>query len=173
MIVSFPKKTATIKLFEEFFIKVNYQERIDLTADELKIILSQQRTLPNRQKIQAFYWLKAGALQSLTEVGECLGVHRITVHRWLKQYIAGGLPELLKIQPPTGRPRVIPSAVIAGISEKLSEESCDFKTYKEIGKWVENNYQVSVKHKTLHKHLHYRMISCPVDSLRFASPEIR
>jgi putative transposase len=71
--------------------------------------------------------------------------------------MAGGLPELLKIRPPTGRPRVIPSAVIAGISEKLSEESCEFKTYKEIGKWVEDNYQVSVKYQTLHKHLHYRM----------------
>jgi len=71
--------------------------------------------------------------------------------------MAGGLPELLKIRPPTGRPRVIPSAVIAGISEKLSEESCEFKTYKEIGKWVEDNYQVSVKYQTLHKNLHYRM----------------
>jgi putative transposase len=71
--------------------------------------------------------------------------------------MAGGLPELLKIRPPTGRPRVIPSAVIAGISEKLSEESCEFKTYKEIGEWVEDNYQVSVKYKTLHKQLHYRM----------------
>jgi len=71
--------------------------------------------------------------------------------------MAGGLPELLKIRPPTGRPRVIPSAVIEGISEKLSEESCEFKTYKEIGKWVEDNYQVSVKYQTLHKQLHYRM----------------
>lgn len=138
-------------------MKVNYQERIDLTADELKIILSEQRTIPNRQKIQALYWLKAGASQSLTDVAERIGVHRITVHRWLKQYSAGGLSELLEIRQATGRPRVIPSAVIAGISEKLSEESCDFKTYKEIGQWVEENYQVSVKYQTLHKQVHYRM----------------
>ncbi|WP_445251360.1 helix-turn-helix domain-containing protein [Microcoleus sp. D2_18a_D3] len=96
-------------------------------------------------------------MQSLTDVAERLGVHRITVHRWLKQYSAGGLSELLEIRQATGRPRVIPSAVIAGISEKLSEESCDFKTYKEIGQWVEENYQVSVKYQTLHKQVHYRM----------------
>ena len=138
-------------------MKVNYQERIDLTADELKTILSQQRTINNRQKIQALYWLKAGYSQSLTDVAERLGVHRITVHRWLKQYSAGGLPELLKIRQATGRPRVIPEAIIAGISKKLSEESCEFKSYKEIGKWVEDNYQVSVKYQTLHKQLHYRM----------------
>jgi transposase len=143
--------------FEECSMKVNYPERIDLTADELKKILSQQRTLTNRSKIQALYWLKTGYSQSLTDVAERLGVHRITVHRWLKQYSAGGLPELLKIRQATGRPRVIPSAVIAGIAEKLSDESCEFKSYKEIVAWVEENYQVSVKYQTLHKQLHYRM----------------
>ncbi|WP_019487690.1 helix-turn-helix domain-containing protein [Kamptonema formosum] len=67
-------------------MKVNYQERIDLSVGELKIILSQQRTITNRQKIQALYWLKAGLSPSLTDVAERLGVHRITVNRWLKQY---------------------------------------------------------------------------------------
>jgi hypothetical protein len=42
----------------------------------------------------------------------------------------GGLQEMLKIRQATGRYRVIPSAVIAGTSQKLSEESCAFKSYK-------------------------------------------
>lgn len=49
-------------------MKVNYQERIDLSVGELKVILSQQRTITNRQKIQALYWLKAGLSPSLTAV---------------------------------------------------------------------------------------------------------
>ena len=127
--------------------------------------MSEQRTIINRQKIQALYWLKAGLSPSLTDVAERLGVHRITVniavlnkmrytplatdahgglcpmpyarcqmparaphvtekgYRWLKQYSVGGLPALLKIGKSTGRHRVIPQAVIAGLSEKLSEES--------------------------------------------------
>ena len=84
-------------------MKVNYPERIDLSVGELKIILSEQRTITNRQKIQALYWLKAGYSQSLTDVAERLGVHRITVQRWLKQYNAGGLSSLLKIRQSTGR----------------------------------------------------------------------
>ena len=36
-------------------MKVNYQERSDLSVEELKIILSEQRTIINRQKIQALY----------------------------------------------------------------------------------------------------------------------
>ncbi|MEG4119967.1 helix-turn-helix domain-containing protein [Microcoleus sp. N9_B4] len=74
-------------------MKVNYQERIDLTADELKIILSEQRTLPNKQENQALYWLKTGASQSLTDVAERLGVNKITVHRYLKQYSPRGLSD--------------------------------------------------------------------------------
>jgi len=58
-------------------MKVNYQERIDATVKELKIILSQQRTVINRQKIQALYCLKAGYSLSLTDVAERLGVHRV------------------------------------------------------------------------------------------------
>ena len=138
-------------------MKVNYQERIDLTAEELKIILSDQRNQTNRQKIQALYWLKAGYSQSITDVALRLGIHRITVYRWLKQHSTGGLSLLLKILHPTGRPRIIPSAVITGLSKKLSEESCEFKSYKEIAVWIEDSYQISIKYPTLYKQVKTRM----------------
>jgi putative transposase len=104
-----------------------------------------QQTVTNRQKVQALYLLKSGLSQSITDVAELWGVHRITVQRWLK------------LRRSTGRPRVISSEVIAGISTKISEESCEFKSYKEIAAWVENNYQVSIKYQTLHKQVRYRM----------------
>ncbi len=94
---------------------------------------------------------------SLTDVAESLGVHRVTVHRWLKQYNIGGLSGLLKIRKSTGRPRVISSDVIAGISKEISDESGKFKSYKQIGKWVEDHYKISLKYHTLYKQLHYRM----------------
>jgi putative transposase len=101
--------------------------------------------------------LKSGLSQSITDVSEVLGVHRITVQRWLKQYSEGGIPSLLKQRQSSGRPRVISSEVIAGISAKISEETCEFKSYKEIARWVEENYQVSIKYQTLHKQIRYRM----------------
>jgi putative transposase len=111
-------------------MKVDYQEKIDLSVGELKIILSEQRTITRSTKNSGTLLLKAGYSPSLTDVAERLGVHRITVHRWLKQYSVGGLPSLLKIGKLTGRPRVIPKAIIAGLSNKLSEESCEFKSDK-------------------------------------------
>jgi putative transposase len=67
-------------------MKVNYPERIEDTVTEFKIIMSQQRTITNRQKVQALYLLKSGLLPSITDVAELVGVHRITVQRWFKQY---------------------------------------------------------------------------------------
>jgi transposase len=83
-------------------MKVNYQERIEATVTELKIIMPRPRTLANRQKVQALYLLKSGSSSSITDVAELLGVHRITVQRWLKQYSNGGLSSLLKLRRSTG-----------------------------------------------------------------------
>jgi putative transposase len=65
-----------------------------------------------------------------------------------------GESELLKLRPATGRPGVIPQEVIAAISTKISEETCEFKSYKKIAKLLEYNYQLSVKYQTLHQQLH-------------------
>jgi putative transposase len=66
------------------------------------------------------------------------------------------LSSLLKQGQSAGRPRAI-SSKIAGISTKINSDSWEFKSYKEIAKWVEENYQVSVKYQTLHKQIRYRM----------------
>jgi putative transposase len=64
--------------------------------------MSQQRTITNRQKVQALYLLKSGLSPSITDVAELVGVHRITVQRWFKQYSEGGLSLLLKLGQSTG-----------------------------------------------------------------------
>jgi hypothetical protein len=102
------------------FMKVNYQERIEDTVTELKIIMSQQRTITNRQKVQALYLLKSGWSPSITDVAELVRVHRITVLRLFKQYSEGGLSLLLKLGQSTGRPRAISSEIIAGLKQKSS-----------------------------------------------------
>jgi putative transposase len=51
-------------------MKLNYQERIEATTTELKIIRAGQQTVTNRQKVQALYLLKSGWSQSRTDVAE-------------------------------------------------------------------------------------------------------
>jgi putative transposase len=113
-------------------MKVNYQERIETAASELKIIVGQQRTITNRQKVQAIYFLKPGSCQSITDVSERLGVHRTTVQRWLKQYNEGGMSELLKIGSSPGRPRAISSAIVAELSTKISGNPVNLKVINKL-----------------------------------------
>ncbi len=41
--------------------------------------MAQQKTVTNKQKVQALYLLKSGLSQSVTDVAELWRVHRITV----------------------------------------------------------------------------------------------
>jgi len=60
--------------FEDCCRKLDYPERIDLTALELKIILSERRELElTDKKFRHRDWLKAGSSPSLTDVAERLG----------------------------------------------------------------------------------------------------
>lgn len=43
------------------------------------------------------------------------------------------------------------------MSKKLSADSGEFKSYKQVAKWVEDNYKVSINYHTLDKQLHGRM----------------
>ena len=61
--------------------------------------MQRQRTVTNRQKVQALYLLKFGSNQSITEITEIWRVHRITVQRWLKQYSNGGRATIIKAAP--------------------------------------------------------------------------
>ncbi len=65
-------------------MKVNYQERIEATTTELKIIMTGQRTVTNRQKVQALYLLKSGPEPEHYKVAELWRVHRITVIAMVK-----------------------------------------------------------------------------------------
>jgi putative transposase len=102
--VFFQKNATIIREFKDGYMKVNSQKIIEATASNLKIILSDQRTITRSTKIQTLYGLKSGFSQSVTDVAGRLGVHRVTVQRWLKHYNAGALSSLLKIQQLTGRP---------------------------------------------------------------------
>jgi transposase len=138
-------------------MKVDYAARINLTSAELKTLLNRQKSVTNRQKLQSLYWLKSGYCESITEVAQLLGIHRTTVHRWFKKYRDRGLEKLLETEPKRGRPQVIPPAVMAGIEKKLKEEPGKFKSYKEIGEWVEQNYNIRVKYQTLHHQVRYHL----------------
>ena len=86
------------------------------------MLLRHQKNLTNKNKVQVLYWLKLGEVETITKAAKLLGVNRITVQRWWKQYKEGGIDQLLRNKPKTGRPTAIPSEVIQGIEKQLNQE---------------------------------------------------
>lgn len=53
------------------------------SADELKVLLGQQKTAQGKERMQASYLLKLGRVKTVSELAIVLGRHRVTVQEWL------------------------------------------------------------------------------------------
>ena len=66
------------------------------TSEELKNLLTEQKTASGFQKIQALYLFKICHVKTVKELAMTIGVNRITVQRWLRKYRSYGLEGLLE-----------------------------------------------------------------------------
>ena len=73
------------------YVKIDIIE----SAEELKEILSRQTDIKLKQKVQALYWLKIGAVNTIENISILLGCHRTTVSRWFSTYRKLGIEGLL------------------------------------------------------------------------------
>lgn len=74
----------------------------------LQTVLRTSKDAKYKDRCRAVLWSADG--KSVTEIAELLGVHRSTVHRWVKDYVRFGL-EGLEVGKSTGRPRKVDSEV--------------------------------------------------------------
>jgi transposase len=81
--------------------------QIGESAETLKRLLLQEKKVEVKEKIQALYLLKTASVESVQYLATVLGRHRTTVQRWLAQYRAGGLKNLLTSKPKPGRKPLI------------------------------------------------------------------
>lgn len=138
-------------------MRMNYQQLIQEDPGELKQIQMQQKDVSSFQKIQGLYLLKTGKVKTVSSLAEYLGVHRVTLQRWLRSYRDQGLEGLLTVKPKTGRPKTIEDRAIAQLQEKLNEKKPVFKSYGEIKDWLENNYQIKVNYHTVYYWVKYKL----------------
>jgi len=138
-------------------MKVNYQKVITEQPTELKQIQNQQKNITKFKKVQALYLLKTGQVNRVSNLSDCLGVHRVTVQRWLKTYREEGLMNLLAVKPRSGRPRKMTSSAIAALQKRLQDQNRGFKSYGEIQRWLENNHQIQVNYHTLYHWVRYQL----------------
>lgn len=130
--------------------------KIDIseTSEELKAVLNQQQRASQRSKVQVLWWLKTGQATSVDQLAQMSGCHRTTVSRWLSQYRQSGLEALLRVKPRSGRPRTIPSDVLAALKQELQEPE-GFKSYGEVQQWLAAVHGHRVPYKTVHRTVRY------------------
>lgn len=75
-----------------------YQIEIQESAEDLKQSRDRQKTAGNYRKLQALYLLKTQQVPQVQEVATAIGVHRVTVQKWLKRYRAGGVDGLVRVR---------------------------------------------------------------------------
>jgi len=139
-------------------MRVNYQHVIQETPSGLKKLQTQQKDLSRFRKIQGLYLLKTGEVKTVTHLADYLGVHRVTIQKWLKIYRQKGVSGLLREpEDQGGRPKQLEDSAIADLQERLSKEEQGFRSYGEIQKWLEENYQIFLNYKTLYHLVKYKL----------------
>lgn len=89
-------------------------------------------------------------------VAQRLGRNPATITRWLQEYRQKGISALLAIKQSPGRPREIDDEMLTQLQARLAQPE-GFKSYGEIKQWIQTALGKTVKYKTVHKTVRYRL----------------
>lgn len=126
------------------------------SAEDLKVLMQQQRQGEHRERIQALYLLKSGRCRQVQEVAAIVGRHRTTVHRWLQHYQQGGIARLIGPGGTPGRKPAIPEWAQAKLKQRLAQPR-GFGSYGEIQQWLAIECGVEVGYHVVHEFVRYRL----------------
>lgn len=127
------------------------------TAEELRSLLTEQKTVSGFQKIQALYLFKICQVKTVKSLAVAIGVNRITVQRWLKKYRTHGLSGLLEAKHSGGRKPAISDAARAGLEIRLKDPQEGFKSYREIQEWLLDEYNIKASYKAVYATVRYQL----------------
>jgi transposase len=135
---------------------------ISETLDELNTRVNKERKSDVKRRIHMLFLIKNSEISTRKELADHIRVHRNTIRNWLSMYQSGGFDELLKMKtsgPPSGQ-HSLPENILSALKERLEEPS-GFSNYVEIHTWLEKNYGVKIKYRTLHQIVRYRLKAKP------------
>ncbi|MDF5731378.1 MAG: helix-turn-helix domain-containing protein [Rhizonema sp. PD38] len=90
------------------------------------------------------------------ELSRILGRDCSTITRWLQRYRLGGLEKLLEVKAATGAIAKIQGQMLQSLVEKLQCPQ-EFSSYGQIVKWLEQEFNVQVKYKTVYRLVRYKL----------------
>lgn len=122
----------------------------------LKGHLSAEPKARRKTRLQMLYLLKSGQATTREAVAQLLAVHRHTISRWVETYARAGLEEMLTLKTHPNRPPALPARAKQALVKKLASPE-GFRTYTEAQGWLQKQWDVAVKYKTLHQIIRYEL----------------
>lgn len=130
------------------------------SADELRVLMKQEREPKALQRLQALYLVASGQAQSRSTVARLLGVHRTTIGSWFALYAQGGRAGLLELYVAPGKISTVPPDTLAALCERLHQPE-GFASYGEIQTWLAEQHGVQMQYAALHKLVAYKLKARP------------
>lgn len=129
---------------------------ISESAEYLSKSLKKARTAFEKERLQMLWWIKTEQVRQHKELSLILGRDGSTVTRWLQKYRQGGLEKLLQVKTAPGAIAKIQGQMLQRLVEKLQCPQ-GFSSYKQIVEWLEQEFNVQVKYKTVYRLVHYQL----------------
>lgn len=133
-------------------LKIEISESVEYLEKSLR----NARTASQKEKLQMLWWLKSGQVRQHQELSRRLARDGSTISRWLQKYRRGGLTELLTEKNSSGKPWKIDGEMLEQLQAQL-QQPLGFNSYGEIQQWLEQRFSTTVKYKTVHKTVRYRL----------------
>lgn len=153
----------------------HFRVEIKESKEELQHRLSRAITASSKERLQMLYWLKTNAIATRQELALRLGRNESTVYRWLNRYHNGGISALVLVKTPPGKPGLISPEIMERLLARLSSAQ-GFKSYSQIQQWLNQECQIAIAYKTVHKLVRYKLkakLKVPRPQCNKVKPEIQ
>lgn len=123
------------------------------SVSQLKSLLHNATKPHEIQRLSMLYWIQTKQAKNRIQVAELLGVHRITVGKWLHTYQTGGIDALLERRYPPGRKPLLSEEQLNTLYQRLQTPE-GFSNYTEIQQYIENTLGVKMGYKAVYALVH-------------------
>lgn len=130
------------------------------TAQELKQLLLEQKSVRIKERVQVLYWLKTQQIETALSASELIGRTYSSVKRWLRTYRQSGLDELLELKHGGGKALSLSPNILETLNNRLKQPQ-GFESYEAIQIWLEKTYEIELGYSTLYGIVHNRLNACP------------
>ena len=131
------------------------------SLEDLESFKSKITDYQSSQQLTAFILIKSEHYNTLGEVSSHLGIHYVTLNRWLKRYKEVGLEQLLLPITRNKPSKVITPEIHSALESRLYQSDNPFSGYVEVQQWLWDTYGVKIGYKWLWAYMRTKMNSRP------------